>query len=167
MKHVLFRSKKEHWDWCYENYFKHFGNLDRSPWSEEDRKILQPFFDWHSKNKGVPGFMPPDVWEAFEYYENVRNKGMEARERLDVVDRLEEGDLLNAFGFERKFESEFETQEKYDEYCASNEEPELGIELTYPCIMVYSLSASWDRIGDVTEIVIDYVSLDEFKEIKA
>ena len=28
--------------------------------------------------------------------------------------------------------------------------------------MVCSLSASWDRIGDVTEIVIDYVSLDEF-----
>jgi hypothetical protein len=155
MKHILFKNKAEHWKWCHENYFKHFGNFDSSPWSEEDRKIMQPFFNWHAKNKGVPGFMPPDVREAFAYYDKVREKGMETRERLDVVDRVEEGHLLNAFGFERKFESDFETQE----------EPELGIELTYPCIMVYSLSASWDRIGDVTEIVIDYVSLDEFKEV--
>jgi hypothetical protein len=165
MKHVLFRSKKEHWDWCYENYFKHFGTFDRSPWSEEERKIMQPFFDWDYKNRGVPGFMPPDVREAFAYYDKVREKGMEARERLDVVDRVEEGQLLEAFGFERKFESDFETQEEYDAYCDSGEEPELDIELTYPCIMTYNLSASWDRIGDVTEIVVDYVSLNEFKEV--
>jgi hypothetical protein len=166
MKHVLFKNKAEHWKWCYENYFKHFGNFDRSPWSEEDRKIMQPFFDWHAKNKGVPGFMPPDVRESFAHYDKVRESGIEARERLDVVNRVEEQHLLGAFGFERKVESAFETQEEYDEYCDSDEEPELGIYLSYPCVMVYSLSASWDRIGDVTEIIIDYVELDEFKEVQ-
>jgi hypothetical protein len=165
MKHVLFKNKAEHWAWCHENYFRYYGDFNPSPWSKEDEKIMQPFFDWHRENQGTPGHMPDDVKKAFEHYDKVRNSGMSARDRIDVTYRIDEGNLLEAFGFSRKYESDFETSEEYEEYCSSDEEPELGIELSYPCVMVYSLSASWDRTGDVTEVVVDYVELKEFKEV--
>lgn len=164
MKRALFKNKEEHWAWCYENYFKYYGDFNASPWSEEDLKLLKPFFDWNSDKKS-PTDMSPEVRKSFDYYDKVRNKGMAARERIDMIQRLDEEALLECFGFARKYESDFETDEEYEAYQNSDTPPELAIELTYPCIMVYELNASFDRIGDVTEVVIDYVSLDEFKEV--
>lgn len=164
MKHALFKSKEEHWVWCYENYFKYYGNFNPSPWSDEDKKILQPFFDYSDTRKEKHAQMSPEVQAAFEYYDKVRDKGMFARECIDVVQRIEESQLLEVFGFERKYESDFETDEEYEAYLDNEEPPELAIELSYPCIMVSSLSASFDRCGDVTEVIVDYVSLEEFKE---
>ena len=169
MKHVLFKNKAEHWAWCHENYFRYYGDFNPSPWSKEDEKIMKPFFDWQkdvsNSKQMVSVSMPDNVKKAFEHYDKVRDKGMDARDRIDVTHRIDEGNLLDAFGFYRKYESDFETSEEYEEYCASDEEPELGIELSYPCVMVCSLIASWDRIGDVTEVVVDYVELKEFKEV--
>lgn len=162
MQHVLFKSKEEHWKWCYDNYFKYYEDLDPSPWDEEDRKILQPFFDWNAQRKGTPGPMSPEVQASFDYYDKVRDKGMLARERIDVVNRLEREQLLGHFGFERKYESDFETDEEYDEYLDSKEPPRLDIELSYPCVMVSNLIADYDRLGPVTKVVIDYVELKEF-----
>ena len=162
MKHVLFRTKEEHWDWCYKNYFRYCGDFDASPWEEEDRKIMQPFFDWQEERKGAPEPMPPDVQTAFNHYCRISEKGMDARERIDVVRRIGEDHLLDIFGFERKYESDFETDEEYEAYLDREAPPELAIELAYPCIMVYSLSASFDRCGDVTEALVDYVELKEF-----
>jgi hypothetical protein len=161
MKHILFKNKQEHWKWCYDNYFKYYGNFNNSPWDEEDQRNLQALFDWQELDRGtytVP--MSNEVKQSVAYYDKVRDKGMEARERIDFIERIERDQLLEIFGFERKYESDFED----DEECEKNfTEPELAIELSYPCIMVCSLSASWDRIGDITEVVVDYVEWEETK----
>ena len=169
MNHILLKNKEEHWDWCFENYLKYYNEHNPSPWSEEDKKILQPFFDWTSSRKGAPGPMPVAVQRAFDYYCTVSEKGMTARERIDFTQRVSRDQLLEYFGFERKYESDFDTDEAYEAYedSLSNGDyiPELSFSLSYPCIMISSLEADYDRLGPVTKAVVDYVSLDEFKEV--
>ena len=166
MKHVLFKNKQEHWKWCYDNYFRYYGDIDPAVWLPEDEEKMQPFFDWQRANNGKPGLMPDDVKKAFDHYVKVSESGMDSRERIDLIQRIDKDQLLGMFGFKRKYESDFETDEEHEEYLETmfvdSAEPELDFELSYPCIMVCSLTATFDRIGDVTEVVIDYVELKEF-----
>lgn len=162
MKHVLFTSKEQHWQWAYDNYFRYYEDLNPSVWDEEDRKILQPFFDWNKQMKGIPGIMSKEVKAGFDHYAKVSEKGLIARERIDIINRLQREQLLEHFGFKRKYESDFENEQEYEEYLDRKEPPNLDIKLSYPCIMVCSLIADYDRLGPVTNVVIDYVQLSEF-----
>jgi hypothetical protein len=107
--------------------------------------------------------------EAFKYYETISDLGSQRRICIDVTEELEFDQLLEVFGFERKYESDFETDEEFEEYQNSFSRENLSnvqIAIEYPCVMVSWLDKEWDRMGSSVITAVDYVSLSEFETLK-
>ena len=161
MNHILLKSKQEHWKWCYENYLRYYNELHPLIWSDKEQVILKPFFDW-SKTCNTHNEMPDNVKVSFEYYLKARKNANNARKRIDFTRQVDREKLLSFFGFKEKTESDFNDEQEYESYLFSDNQRDLDIELSYPCIMVYHFSADSDRCGKICEMIVDYVELSEF-----
>jgi len=170
MNKKLFKSKEEHWAWVWKNYISLYGKIDdegrweeSSIWEDEDLPKLRAFFDWSKDrdNKGTE--MPQEVKDSFDYYMLVHEPAGNKRDRKDVCSEITQTNLVEILGFS-PYEEDSDDEYIHDRRYSADTMPELNeeYEISYPCIMVYHLEVSWDRVGTAVLAFVNFVSLVEF-----
>ena len=160
--HKKFSCIQEYTDFVTE--LLNWTNSNKSLWKEEDLPKLKPFFDFSRNkqtNKNYSGIWTDTIQDSFEYYNKCSELyGQKNAEMRDSLSRININDLISAFYFKHKYS---------DEECEDNEDLLNNNEIvlddfpySFPLIVTGVIESGFDRIGDLSMLMIRFVSLSEF-----
>jgi hypothetical protein len=167
----LINSEQELIDYAWR--FISWKIEDKQVWKDEDLPILQPFFERQAK--GGDYKFTEEEGRGFDRWQLARKEyADEEFEIRDACQQIDIGNLCDAF-FLKQLDMEcWDYNDNGDEIDEQgNIVPPLSKnsleidedwkkELTFPLVMVGSISSDFDRMGPVAILSIDFVELKDF-----
>ena len=142
-------------------------------WTPEDQILLAPFFAWSAK--GEYGPKTEEELKASSRFLEAREEYADAIfEQRDAVEQIDIGVLCEQFGIKEICMECWDYDEEGNEIDeAGNIMPppsreileldkELWTDLEFPLVVVGHMSSSFDRLGNIATIGIDFVTLKDF-----
>lgn len=171
----LFLTESEYLDFAWK-----FLNPEKdNVWREEDRPLLEPFFEASQKPaKDIE--WTDEIKKSFDYYQKCRldyaDKNFEIRDCSSQFDRQE---LLDFFFLKSIDDECFDVDDEGNDLDSDGNiimpfsrellelNPEFEAANLFPMIFVGMIDSTFDRLGNMRISFSDFVSLSEFKHIKA
>lgn len=169
----LIKSEHELIDYAWQ--FISWKIEDKQVWKDEDLPILQPFFD--KQQIGRDYKFNEEQKKGYDLY--VRRMEEYAREEFEIRDSVEQMgiDILCESFFLKPisldcwdYNDEGEEIDEQGNVVEPLSKKSLEIDedwkkdLTFPLVLVGSISSDYDRLGPVSMISIDFVELKDFNE---
>jgi hypothetical protein len=163
----LINSEKEYVDWVVEEFLDPSFE-DRDVWKPEDRLRLEPFFKFcygSDRNKRV---MTPEEGESFDHYQKcLKDYAQAAFDKRDAMRHFHAEDLAN-YLMVRFDQPEEDERGECPDYDTSKVifDSERFKPLEFPCVVIVWIDSSFDRIGDCSLLLVDFVEKSMFDSNK-
>jgi hypothetical protein len=152
----LIQNKEQYWDLVW-SFLEWTIDPDKSLWNEEDRPLLEPFFN-RMQSK------PDEKWtdeinQSFDHYQKcLKDYADRNTELRDSTRQFSPEGILEIFGYELPNDDDEDF-----EYSKDNPLPLTDdFDATFPFVIVGDIDSGFDRLGKVSSAFVYRISQTEF-----